>query len=297
MHIVVTGSNSKLLNVEIASHLTGRYSSTELFPFSYREFLEQKQFLPSSESTKETGLLKSLFKDYCKTGGFPEVVRGEPTESYISDLFNAIVTRDIAFRHNIKYIRTFRDIALYLLNNFSSELSFNRIKTIFELGSENTAKSYVSYLEEAYLVLTLPKFSFKKQEQLRYRKIYAVDPAFTTVLSNNFSKNRGRILENIVFLELRRKATSMNYEVFYYKKQVEIDFVLYRNGRVIELIQVSESIRDKKTYNREVRSLIQGSTELESKELKIITEDEEFVIKKNGQQIEVVPVIKWLLEY
>jgi predicted AAA+ superfamily ATPase len=297
LHIVVTGSNSKLLNVELATHLTGRFSTTELFPFSFREFLEQKQFLPSSESTKETGLLKSLFKDYCKTGGFPEVVRGEPTESYISDLFNAIVTRDIAFRHNIKYIRTFRDIALYLLNNFSSELSFNRIKTIFELGSENTAKSYVSYLEEAYLALTLPKFSFKKQEQLRYRKIYAVDPAFTSVLSNNFSKNRGRILENIVYLELRRKAISMNYEVFYYKKQVEIDFVLYRNGRVIELIQVSESIRDKKTYNREVRSLIQGSTELESKELKIITEDEEFVIKQNGQQIEVVPVIKWLLEY
>ena len=104
-------------------------------------------------------------------------------------------------------------------------------------------------------------------------------------------------MENIVYLELRRKAISMNYEVFYYKKQVEIDFVLYRNGRVIELIQVSESMRDKKTYNREVRSLIQGSTELESKELKIITEDEEFVIKQNGQQIEVVPVIKWLLEY
>ncbi len=296
LHIVVTGSNSKLLNVEIASHLTGRFSSTELFPFSYREFLEQKQFLPSSESTKETGLLKSLFNEYCKTGGFPEVVRGEPAELYINDLFNAIVTRDIVFRHNIKYVRTFRNIALYLVNNFSSELSFNRIKTIFELGSENTAKSYVAYLEEAYLALTLPKFSFKKQEQLRYRKIYAVDPAFASVLSNNFSNNSGRILENIVFLELRRKATSMNYEVFYYKKQVEIDFVLYRNGRVIELIQVSESIKDKKTYNREVRSLIQGSSELESQELKIITEDEEFIIKQNGQRIEVIPVIKWLLE-
>jgi len=297
LHIVVTGSNSKLLNVELASHLTGRFSSTELFPFSYREFLEQKQFLPSSESTKERGLLKSLFNEYCKTGGFPEVVRDEPAELYINDLFNAIVTRDIVFRHNIKYVRTFRDIALYLVSNFSSELSFNQIKTIFELGSENTAKSYVAYLEEAYLALTLPKFSFKKQEQLRYRKIYAVDPAFASVLSNNFSNNSGRILENIVFLELRRKATSMNYEVFYYKKQVEIDFVLYRNGRVIELIQVSESIKDKKTYNREVRSLIQGSSELESQELKIITEDEEFVIKQNGQRIEVIPVIKWLLEY
>ena len=92
-------------------------------------------------------------------------------------------------------------------------------------------------------------------------------------------------MENIVYLELRRKAISMNYEVFYYKKQVEIDFVLYRNGRVIELIQVSESIRDKKTYNREVRSLIQGSTELESKELKIITEDE---LDNGKKQIDLI---------
>lgn len=296
LHIIVTGSNSKLLNVELASHLTGRFSSTELFPFSFKEYLEQKQFHLSSGTTKERGLLNALFSDYCKTGGFPEVVRGESTESYIHDLFNAIVTRDIVYRHNIKYVRTFRDIAMYLVNNFSSELSFNRIKTVFGLGSENTAKSYVSYLEEAYLALTLPKFSFKKQEQLKYRKIYAVDPAFISVLSDDFSKNSGRILENIVFLELRRKAILMNYEVFYYKKQVEIDFVVYRKGKVTELIQVSESLKEKRTYNREVRALIQASSDLKPKELRIITQNEELTINQGGQQIEVIPVIKWLLE-
>ncbi len=296
MHIIVTGSNSKLLNVELASHLTGRFSSTELFPFSFREYLEQKQFQPSAGTTKERGLLNAFYSEYSKTGGFPEVVRGESTESYINDLFNAIVTRDIVYRHNIKYVRTFRDIARYLVNNYSSELSFNRIKTIFELGSENTAKSYVSYLEEAYLILTLPKFSFKKQEQLRYRKIYAVDPAFISVLSDDFSRNSGRILENIVFLELRRKAISGNYEVYYYKKQVEIDFVVYSKGRVTELIQVSESLKDKITYNREVRALIQASSDLDPNELRIITENEELIINQDGQRIEVIPVIKWLLE-
>ncbi len=295
LHIIVTGSNSKLLNVELASHITGRYSTTELFPFSFREFLSHRKFQISSGTTKEAGILNSLFQEYCKTGGFPEVLQGESTSSYITDLFNAIVTRDIVFRHNIKYVRTFRDIARYLVDNFSTELSYNRIKTIFELGSENTAKLYVSYLEEAYLILTLPKFSFKKQEQLRYRKVYAVDPAFISVLSDEFAGNVGRILENIVFLELRRKAILLKYEIFYFKRQFEVDFVIVSNGKVTELIQVSSSLMDKKTRNREVRALIQASSELKPKKLSIITEDEESLIVQDDQQIEVIPVIKWLL--
>lgn len=295
IHIIATGSNSKLLNAELASHLTGRFSCTELFPFSFKEYLLLKDASFSSWSTQQTGLLKGFYKEYIKYGGFPEVARGESAKTYIVDLFEAIVTRDIVFRHNIKYVRTFRDIALYLINNFSTELSFNRIKTIFEIGSENTAKSYVSYLEEAYLALTLPKFSFKKQEQLRYRKIYAVDPAFISVLSDDFPKNSGRILENVVFLELRRRAMQENYEVFYYKKQVEIDFALFNNGKIIELIQVAESIEDKKTYNREVRALKFAYSELKPKTLKLITLHDESMIKFDDQQIEVVPVIKWLL--
>jgi predicted AAA+ superfamily ATPase len=295
LHIIVTGSNSKLLNVELASHITGRYSTTELFPFSFREFLRHRQFQISSGTTKETGILNSLFQEYCKTGGFPEVLQGESAASYITDLFNAVVTRDIAFRHNIKYIRTFRDIARFLVNNHSTELSYNRIKTIFELGSENTAKLYVSYLEEAYLILTLPKFSFKKQEQLRYRKVYTIDPAFISVLSDEFSGNIGRALENIVFLELRRKATLMKSEIFYYKKQFEVDFVIVSHGIVTELIQVSESLLDKKTLNREVRALMQASSELKPKKLSIITENEESLIVQDDQRIEVIPVIKWLL--
>jgi len=295
LHIIVTGSNSKLLNVELASHMTGRFSTIELFPFSFREFLEFRKFQIVSGTTKETGILNSLFREYCKTGGFPEVLHGELAESYITDLFNAIVTRDIVFRHNIKYVRTFRDIARFLVNNYSTELSFNRIKTIFELGSENTAKQYVSYLEEAYLILTLPKFSFKKQEQLRYRKVYAIDPGFISVLSDAFAENRGRILENIVFLELRRKAILLNYEIFYYKKQFEIDFVIFSKGKVSELIQVSSSLLDKKTLNREVRALVLASNELKPKKLRIITENEESTIEQDDLQIEVTPILKWLL--
>ncbi len=297
MHIIITGSNSKLLSVELATHLTGRFANIELFPFSFKEYLKYRQFSYGTKTTKEKGLLKGLFAEYSKLGGFPEVVRGEPLKEYITALFDAIVTRDIVYRHNIKYIRTFRDIAVYLVNNFANELSFNRIKTIFELGSENTAKSYVSYLEEAYLILTLPKFSFKKQGQLRYRKVYTVDPAFISVISADFSMNSGRILENIVFLELRRRAVSGNYEIFYYKKQFEIDFVIYSNRHVIELIQVCESLFDKRTKSREVRALINAASELNSNGLKIITADEDEIIEENGHKIKVVPVVDWLIEF
>jgi len=109
--------------------------------------------------------------------------------------------------------------------------------------------------------------------------------------------NSGRILENIVFLELRRRAVSRNYEIFYYKKQFEIDFVIYSNRRVIELIQVCERLFDKRTKSREVRALINAATELNSNGLKIITAEEDEIIEENGHKIKVVPVVDWLLEF
>jgi len=131
--------------------------------------------------------LQALYNEYIENGGFPEVVAGESKHNYINNLFDAIVTRDIIYRYNIRHIRTFRDLSVYLAGNFASEISYNRLKNIFGLGSENTAKNYITYLNEAYLVACLPKFSFKKQESLRYRKIYLIDIAFSVVAGNSFT--------------------------------------------------------------------------------------------------------------
>jgi predicted AAA+ superfamily ATPase len=210
--IVLTGSNSKLLSREMASHLTGRYSTIELFPFSFHEFLIAKEMKWKGTGTaKEKGLLHGYYKEYTEKGGFPEIVAGESKRSYIINLFNAIVTRDIVYRYKLRHIRTFRDLAIYFSSNYASEISYNRIKNIFGLGSENTAKNYVSYLEEAYLVACLPKFSFKKQESLRYRKIYLIDTAFSELAGNSFTPNYGRLLENVVFLNLARNANRFSY--------------------------------------------------------------------------------------
>ena len=296
LKIILTGSNSKLLSSDMASHLTGRYSTVELFPFSFHEFLIAKGKEDIGAVTaRERGLLNALYDEYSLNGGFPDIVEGQVSYNYISDLFVGIVTRDVIFRHNIRHIRTFRDLATYLTGNFASEISFNRLKNIFGLGSENTAKNYISYLEESYLVRCLPKFSFKKQESLRYRKIYLIDTAFSQVSGNKFTPDHGRILENIVFLELARNACENRYELFYYKKQYEVDFVIYSNRKVIELIQVTRSITDRKTLKRELRALLIAANELKAEKLTIITQDDHNVIHEEGKEIRVVSITEWLI--
>ncbi len=193
IHVVITGSNSKLLSRELATHLTGRYSPVELYPYSFREYLKARKFMHTIEPTaKSFGLLINQFNEYLITGGLPEIVSGEPAEAYATNLLEAIITRDIIFRYGIRFVRTFREIARYLISNFGNEISFNRIKNQFGLGSENTVKNYVGYLEEAWLVLTLPKFSYKTQETLRYRKIYSIDTSFCQITGTRFSSNSGR---------------------------------------------------------------------------------------------------------
>ncbi|OGW46204.1 MAG: hypothetical protein A2Y66_07195 [Nitrospirae bacterium RBG_13_41_22] len=295
--IILTGSNAKLLSRESASQLTGRYSTIELFPFSFCEFLNSKGVkIIKSITAREKGILFNHFNEYMKAGGFPEVLAGEDKKIYLSNLFEAIITRDIIYRYNIRNVRTLKEMAILLSGTFASEISYNRLKNIFALGSENTVKNYVSYFEEAWLFLSLPKFSFMKQESLRYRKIYLIDPGFTVISGENFSVNSGRLLENIVFLQLLRDARKLDYEVYYYKKNCEVDFVIYQKRKVIELIQVTISLEDSKTLKREVRSLITASHDLNATKLTIISLREERELTAEGLKIKVKPVVDWIME-
>lgn len=279
----------------MASHLTGRYSIIELFPFSFDEFLTFKKFNKENLTTKNKGLLSSYFDEYLKNGGLPEIIKGAKSVQYATDLFNAIVTRDILFRYNIKHKQTFKDIAMFLVNNFSREISYNRIKKLFNIGSEHTAKNYISYLEEAYLIITLPKFSYKKPESLKYRKSYLIDTVFASALSDNFSQNTGFLFENVVLLELFRRKSLNNFDLFYYKQQIEVDFVIYKNHFVEELIQVCYNLENEKTLKREIKSLVQASKELNSKKNSIITLNDKKIIETEGISIKIIPIYEWLL--
>ena len=296
--IVVTGSNSKLLSREMATHLTGRFALVELLPFSFREFLFSKK-VESMEmvTAKSKGLLFGYFEQYLDNGGFPEIATGEPKRTYITTLFEAIVSHDIIYRYKIRHVRSFRDMAIWLTGNYGTEISYNRLKNIFGLGSDNTAKNYVSYLEEAWLIICLPKFSFKKQETLRYRKVYLIDTGFASITGAVSMTNQGRLLENIVFLELFRRRLALNYELFYFKKVIEVDFVIYGNRQVQELIQVSLTLADPKTRKREIRALMVAAKELNPLKMSIITLNEKQELLEDDKIIQVIPVTEWLLGY
>jgi uncharacterized protein len=295
--IVITGSNSKLLSREMATHLTGRYKSIELLPYSFTEFLQAKGFqINKLDTAKEKGLALNYFEEYLQTGGMPEVVHGEEKNAYIRSLFEAIVTRDIFYRYDIRHTRAFREMALWLTGNFSREISYNRMKNIFGLGSENTAKNYLSHLEEAWLFITLQKFSFKKQESLRYQKLYLTDTSFASLSGESGSPDRGRLLENIVLLQLMRHRLKQQYEIFYYKDTIEVDFVIYSHRKVIELIQVALSLEDQKTRKREIKGLLAANETLNAQKLTIITLNQNEEIPAGKKVIHAVPITKWLLE-
>ncbi|MBU1717478.1 MAG: ATP-binding protein, partial [Bacteroidetes bacterium] len=155
--LVVTGSNSKMLSKELASHLTGRYEMAELYPFSFTEYLRYCKINPEGGDTKTFGMIRNKFNEYLQRGGFPEVMESDRPGRVISELFNSVVSKDILYRYKVRHQRTFKEIALTLVGNYGREISFNNIRKQFSIGSDHTVKNYVEYLEEAYLVLTLTK--------------------------------------------------------------------------------------------------------------------------------------------
>ena len=298
-NVVVTGSNSRLLSKELATHLTGRHLSIELYPFSFAEYLALNQHVISNEkrlySTREKSALKKWLQQYLQTGGFPEAGKMALGTRYLQELYDKIITRDIIWRYNIKYVRDLKEIALFAISNFSSRASYHKIRNIFEIKSVHTVKNYLHYLEEAYLLFQLNSFSFKLKEQIRMpRKLYCIDTGMIHAVVPKTSFDFGRIIENAVFLELKRRGQ----QVFFYSGlNYEVDFLIKKGLKIERLIQVSYSIEDKDTWNREYRALLKASKELGCRDLMIITWDEEFEEKVNSLlKIKCVPLWKWLVE-
>jgi len=299
LNVFVTGSNARLLSRELATHLTGRHVPIEMFPFSFREFLAFDKFVVENDkllSTKEKALLLKKLHEYLEIGGFPEVLKDRPNAGrYLSTLYSTILTKDVVGRQRIKYIKTIREISNYLVSNFSRPITFNKIKNVFGLKSPHTSKNYVSYLEESYLIFLVDKFSFKEKERTASpKKVYAIDTGVINALAFKSSENIGRLMENLVFLELmRKKAVDSLLEIYYWKNYTghEVDFVLKRGTKVNQLIQVTYASNAEEIEKRETRSLSKAARELKCNDLLIITWDYE---KETGG-IKFIPIWKWLL--
>jgi predicted AAA+ superfamily ATPase len=289
---IVTGSNASLLSQELGTRLTGRSTRVELYPFSFREFLLFKnEKITSTEilTTTQRGRMLSLANEYIEKGGIPDSLK-YPELNIHKTLYDDVLYRDIATRYQLENVKSLKELTFYLVSNISTLISFNKLKELLKLGSVNTVKSYIDYLENSWLLFIVNKYAYSvKEQQIAAKKVYGIDTGLANSVGFSFSENIGRSIENIVYLQLRRRFT----HIYYYKTntQHEIDFYL---PEINTFIQVARYLETDEVIERETRSLIEASSEHEDAELLIITEGERRIITRGGKQIAVVPLYDWL---
>lgn len=301
-NILLTGSNARLLSKELATTLTGRHLAYEILPFSFREFLEAKNVRFSKDDftlPEIKGRFLNVFEEYLKKGGYPEIVtKGLDVKTYLATLFDSILLKDIVKRYKVRFTSKLYDLATYLISNTASEFSFTKLKNVLGFASVSTVEKYIGYLEESYLFFVLNRFSFKVKEQIKApRKIYLVDNGFIAAKAFQFSPDTGRLMENLAFVEFIRRGHVPNLDLFYYKTRNgrEVDFVVRRENRIEDLVQVSHASADQKTREREIKALREASEELDCRNLTIITWDKEGEEKVKDKVIRFLPMWEWLL--
>lgn len=299
-NLIITGSNAKMLSSEMATVLTGRYLQVEMLPFSLAETMEWKGIGNNGNDTQHAEATV-IADDYLRNGGYPETIDMRSiTRSYLSTLFDSIIWKDVAKRHNIRNITDLNDLALYLLSNFCNPLSANDIAQELTMSSVTTTRKFMDYLHEPYLFYYLPRFNNKlKLMKKAATKVYVIDNGFVTSKAFNISENLGRLLENEVFVELLRQGFQTESSLFYYRSRNdrEVDFVTRHGAHIHQLIQVCYDMSSPKTEKREVTSLIECGEELKCDNLIIVTNNDDREINKDGHIIKVIPFAKFASAY
>lgn len=298
IHVIVTGSNAKLLSSDLATHLTGRSSEIELYPFSFSEYCEAKKPIHNLRSTKGTAEYRALFDEYSQNGGFPELLLIKNNKKYISNLVDNIIKRDIEQRHKIIFPAQFENLANHLMNISPTIISFPELAKTFEFKSANTVRNYISYLKQAYLLTTINKYSTKSKVRITQEKVYTTDVAMMNNRDNAFAgANLGWRLETIVLSHLIRRCKLQGWDIYYLKgRSAECDFIICDDNKVIQCIQVSYDITNKKTLRRECNGLLLAYNQTKCNDLLLLTDHEYTDIEKNGVSIKVRPVYEWCLE-
>lgn len=279
--VFITGSNASLLSRELGTHLTGRHFSTELFPFSYSEFLTYFK----REGSEKT------FADYLQKGGMPDYLRTN-VGTYLNTLLDDIIIRDIAIRHGLREVNSLRQLTVYLLSNIGNLISANGLVGMFGVKSATTLLHYFSFLSDAYIVEFVPLFDYSLKKQIRNpQKVYAIDLGMYHQNRIVFSPNYGAVLENAVYLHLRKKYK----DIFYFQNQGECDFVTTINGHPEDLYQVCYDLNSMNLY-RETEGLYQAMDFFKKEKAFIITMNQKDIFKKNNKTIDVIPAWQWILQ-
>ena len=293
-NLVITGSNARMLSSEMATVLTGKYLQVEMLPFSLEEFFDWNKLDLHSVNAEQQTDAYVLMDDYLRNGGYPEVVASRQlTRSYLDTLFDSIIWKDVAKRHNVRNVTDLNNLAIYLVSNFCNPISANELTTELGFSSVNTTKKYMDYLHEPFIFYYLSRYNNKlKQMKKAPRKVYVVDNGFVTSKAFSLSENLGRLLENQVFIELIRRGYDIEKTMFYYRSRndKEVDFVLRKETQIERLVQVCYDMSSQKTGKREVDSIIECAGELKCSNLVIVTNNDKRTIEKDGYRIEVVPI-------
>ena len=297
LHLIITGSNANLLSSELSTHLTGRHLPVNIFTFSFGEYLSSFQ----NELTENE--IKERFNDFLINGGYPEpLMKSLNYREYLNVLFDSILFKDIVKRYRIRHAILLENLAVWLISNITTEFSLQSLSKQTQISSVHTVKKYLGYLEESFIFFTVSLFSFKIGEQQRAnKKIYCYDNGFYMAKAFHFSEDRGKLLENVIASELRKRCLYNGANLFYWKSNAkeEVDFVVQQGIKVTQLIQVCWDTSNIKTREREVRALLKASKKLNCTQLMVISYDEEAREKFNwfglSGEVEFIPARKWLL--
>ncbi|MBI2119305.1 MAG: ATP-binding protein [Elusimicrobia bacterium] len=298
--IIISGSNARLLSRELGSLLTGRHLDLTVFPLSFGEFLSFNNVMIQNKNdciAKELEV-KRLLRKYMEFGSFPEVTLSDQKKEILLNYFEDVITKDLLRRFKIRIPQDLRALVKYILSNVASLMTLKSIERSLEL-SITSVKNFTNYLEQAYLIFSLKRFSFKVKEQEKSpKKMYAIDTGLCNAVGFRFSENLGRLAENVVFIALKRKQIlNPELELFYWKdiQHREVDFVVKDGLKAKNLIQVCWNMQDEKTRKRELGSLSKAMKELNVTTATIITEDAEGEEKLQNDTVQLIPLWKWLL--
>jgi len=300
--IYLTGSSAQMLSKEIATQMRGRALSWEIFPFSFREFLDYKGMESLGPlSTKKRLLVQKAFEEYWETGGFPEVAgfsRNLRIKTH-QDYLQAILFRDLVERHDISHPKAVSDLAHWLLDHTGSLYSVNSLtgylKSLGHKAPKSAVSDYLQWFEDAYFLFTVRIFDASlARSQTNPKKIYCIDHAMVVSVSSGILVNSEHLLENLVFTALRR----LHPEIYYYKTRSgrEVDFIVPKRNHQRMLVQVCESLAEPQTRKRELGALSEAMSELGLTSGTIVTKSEEEQVETDSGTVHVVPIWRFLLD-
>jgi hypothetical protein len=299
---IVTGSSAKLLSEEYATLITGRHIDIQVFPLSFYEYLHFKGFNINSriDIVNKKFEIINMLNEYIEYGGFPEAViinNKDVKRDLVKNYFNDIIIKDVAKRYKIRNISQLEQISMELLSNISGIASLRSISRSYNI-SLGTVERFFKYLSASYLFITIDKYNYSKRKQNKsLKKIYTVDTGIYNALSFKFSKQNGKIMENIVAIELFRRINNLDKTLYYWRdyQDHEVDFVITNNDTIDELLQVTYSSSYESIQKREIENIIKAGEELHCKNLKIITWDYEDVKTVDNSKIYFTPLWKFLI--